>query len=163
MTTPSLYMDAVLTPNRSLSRKGLWVLLGLFCAANLLICVFLLAIGAFPVPIFLGLDVIGVLIAFRVSNRRARIAERVRVSADLVEVLREGGGRSHVMWSSPTAFTQVSLDQAEPGGLRLRLRLAGRALTLASDLGPEERADFAVALQKAIRTARDERHPTGPA
>ena len=159
MAPEVFYMDAVITPNRSLSRKGLFVLMGVFAAANLLIAVFLLSIGAIPVPIFLGLDFIGLLIAFRVSNRRATIAERVRVSADRVEVLREADGEGRTIWTSPTAFTQVSFEETERGGSRLRLRRAGQAMTLARSLAPEERSAFAAALRDAIQAARRERYP----
>ena len=159
MTSPALYMDAVITQNRSLSRKGLFVLMGIFAAANLLIAVFLLSIGAIPVPIFLGLDFVGLFIAFRVSNRRAAVAERVRVSADRVEVLREANGEGRTIWTSPTAFTQVSFEESGRGS-RLRLRRAGQAMTLARSLAPEERSAFADALRAAIQAARHERYPS---
>lgn len=158
MTSQALYMDAVITPNRSLSRKGLFVLMGIFGAANLLIAVFLLSIGAIPVPIFLGLDFVGLLIAFRINNRRAAVAERVRVSADRVEVLREWEGEGRTVWTSPTAFTQVTFDETERGVSRLRLRRAGQVMTLARSLAPEERSAFAAALRAAIQAALRERY-----
>jgi uncharacterized membrane protein len=153
-------MDAVITPNRSLSRKGLLALLVIFGLFNLMAAIFLLVIGAFPIPIFLGLDFAGILLAFHVNNRRARIAERVRVSADRVEVLREADGRAQLLWSSPTAFTQVSFDPDERRGPYLRLKRAGQALIVAKSLGPAERSDFAEALSAAIRNARAERYAT---
>jgi uncharacterized membrane protein len=151
-------MDAVLTPNRSLSKTGLLALLAGFGLFNLTMAVFFLVIGAFPIPVFLGLDFVGILLAFRINNRRARIAERVRVSADLVEVSREADGKAQILWSSPTAFTQVSFDPDERRGPHLRIKRAGQAMTLASSLGPAERSDFAEALQAAIRNARAERY-----
>ena len=148
-----LYMDAMITPNRSLSKRGLWVLLGLLGAYNLLVGVFLLAIGAFPVPIFLGLDFAGVALAFHISNRRALNAERVQVSAERVEVLRS----RRTVWSSPTAFTQATVDDA------VELRLSGKAMAVARALSPGERTAFAEALQRAIAAARRERHAGGVA
>lgn len=158
MTAATLYMDAVLTPNRSLSRKGLLALLAGFGIFNLMVAIFFLVIGAFPIPVFLGLDFAGILFAFHVNNRRARIAERVRVSADHVEVTREADGQAQMLWSSPTAFTQVSFDPDERRGPHLRVKQAGQAMTLAQSLGPAERSDFAEALQTAIRSARAERY-----
>ena len=58
MAGPLLYMDAVITPNRSLSKRGLAIVLGLMVFYNLVLGVLMLVIGAFPVPIFLGLDVV---------------------------------------------------------------------------------------------------------
>jgi uncharacterized membrane protein len=158
MTAATLYMDAVITPNRSLSRKGLYALLSIFGVFNLMAAIFMLVVGAFPIPIFLGLDFAGVLLAFHINNKRARIAQRVRVSADLVEVLREADGQAQILWSSPTAFTQVSFDPDERRGPYLRIKRAGQAMMLAQSLGPAERTDFAQALDTAIRKARAERY-----
>lgn len=141
-------MDAVITPNRSLSKRGLWILMGVLAVYNILVCIFLLAIGAFPVPIFLGLDFAGVALAFHVSNRRAKSAERVQVSAERVEVVRA----SRTVWSSPTAFTQVAMEG------QVELRLSGRAITVARALSPRERAAFADALKGAIAAAQRERY-----
>jgi uncharacterized membrane protein len=151
-------MDAVIWPNRSLSPRGLTILLGLFTAYNIVVAVFLIVIGAFPVPIFLGLDLLGLALAFHVSNRRAaRKAERVQVSARDVRVTRQEGRWLETVWTSPTAFTRVAVDVGEDDA-EVKLELSGRSLTIAQALSPAERADFAAALQRAIRAARDERY-----
>ena len=152
-----LYMDAVITPNRSLSPRGLTVLLCLFSAYNIVLAVFLIVVGAFPVPIFLGLDVIGLFIAFHVSNRRARRAERVQVSAEDVRVVRQKGGQPQTVWTSPTAFTRVWLGD-DPDTPEVQLRLSGRSLVVADALSPNEKTDFARALEHAIHRARSERY-----
>jgi len=154
----TLYMDAVLTPNRSLSKGGFHWLLGFLIVVNLAMAVFLLVIGALPVPIFLLIDVVGVFIAFRVSYRRAGQSERVRVSADAVTVSHEVGQHARTVWSSPTAFTRVTIDAPGEPEARVRLHLSARALTIARALGPAERTDFANALEAAIREARAERY-----
>ncbi len=152
-------MDALITPNRSLSKGGFYVLLGVLAAYNLLIMGFLLLIGAFPVPIFLGLDFLGVLIAFRVSYRRGAFVERVQVSAELVRVLRRDRGLERTVWSSPTAFTRVSVENAGEHEARVRLRLSDRMLSVGASLSPNERTDFGSALERAILSARAERWP----
>jgi uncharacterized membrane protein len=149
-----LYMDAVITPNRSLSRRGLAILMGVVVGYNLVVALFMLVIGAFPVPIFLGLDVLGVGLAFHISNRRASRAERVRVSAERIEVERH----SVTVWRSPTAFTTVALEGAGDPRARVELRLSGRSITVGDRLSPRERAVFADALSRAIAAARAERH-----
>ncbi|HLI67764.1 MAG TPA: DUF2244 domain-containing protein [Caulobacteraceae bacterium] len=152
-----LYMDAVITPNRSLPIRGFLVLIGVIVLANLLVAAFLIAIGAFPVPLFLGLDVLGVLIAFRASYRSGRLAERVRVSAEEVSVAYEGAGRSRTVWRSPTAFTAVAIERPGEHETRVRLRLSNQRLTVARALSPKERSAFADALERAILSARAER------
>jgi uncharacterized membrane protein len=154
----TLYMDAVITPNRSLSRRGFRWLLGLVIAFNLGIAGLMLALHAFFVPIFLGVDVLAVFLAFSASYRSAGLAERVQVSANEVRVLHQAGPRSRTVWSSPTAFTRVAVEGAGEPETRVSLRLSGRALTVARALSPKERADFGEALRTAIREANAERY-----
>jgi uncharacterized membrane protein len=156
---PQLYMDAAIRPHRSLSKGGFVALLCLLAVYNLAVMGFLVAIGAFPVPIFLGLDFVGVIIAFRVSYRRGRALERVLVSADLVRVLRRERGAEQEIWSSPTAFTRVSVARAGEHEAEVRLRLSGRSVAVGASLSPDERCDFGSALERAILAARQERHP----
>ena len=155
---PILYMDATLRPNRSLPRKGFKVLIGVMVAYNLVVAAFLLRLGAFPVPIFLGLDVFGVWLAFRISYRRGRRAERVQVSADQVTVAYEDGDRARLVWRSPTAFTKVAVEAPGEHEARVRLRLRERGLPVGDMLSPEERVDFGQALEQAIAAARRERY-----
>jgi len=152
------YMDEELRPHRSMTPRGLIVVLSVLFAFNLLIAVFLFVIGAYPAPIFLGLDFVGVLIAFQVSNKRARSGERVQVTHDEVRVLRGAGGRAIVLWTSPTAFTKLEVDRADGLVTHVRLRLRRRVFALAHALGPAERADFATKLQAAMRSALAERY-----
>ena len=155
-----IHLDTVITPERSLSRAGFKVLLAALIAVNLLMAIFFLALRATVVPVFLGLDVLGVLVAFRISYRRAAMRERVVVTAGAVRVLRELNGHSREVWSSPTAFTRVDLDRSGRHGTRVRLALSQKRLTIGQSLGPKEREDLAEAIQTAIRSARMERHPS---
>jgi uncharacterized membrane protein len=132
------------------------VLAGL-CAYNLVLAVFMFAIGAFPVPIFLGLDVAGVLIAFRVSNQGGR-RERVRVTPEEVRVTSDRRGAEKTLWTSPTAFTRLEVDRVEEGVAALRVRLSHRTLRIGSMLGPGELAVFSERLALALGAARAARH-----
>jgi uncharacterized membrane protein len=156
-STP-LYMDAVIQPNRSLSTRGMWLVLGLLAVFNLWIATFLILIGAYPVPIFLGLDMIGVVIAFRINRRRARRAERVRVDADRITVSREGARGSALVWTSPTAFTRVRFEGGVERAKRLSLHLSDQSIAIGQALGADERARLADRLREAIGDALAERH-----
>lgn len=153
-----LYMDAVIQPNRSLSTRGMWVVLGVFALFNLYVAVFLVLIGAYPVPIFLGLDLVGVVVAFRVYRRRASRAERVRVDADQITVSREDARGSQQVWASPTAFTRVQFEGASEHARRLSLHLSSRSVAIGQALGADERARLAARLREAIGQALAERH-----
>lgn len=152
----ALYMDAVITPNRSLSERGFVVLISIVTLANLAAAFIFLRMGATLVPIFLGVDVLAIFVAFTVSFRAARNVERVQVSQSDVVVTLETPRASRVVWESPTAFTRVSVLKDEEDGrvVGLRLALSGRERSVAAALSPGERAAFAVALQDAIRRAK---------
>lgn len=155
----ALHFDAVITANRSLSKRGLKILLCGLIGLNLLVGGFFLAIGAVPVPFFLGIDVLGVLIAFQASNRRTGQRERVQVSAEEVRVQNELGEVVQVVWRSPTAFTRVEVEGKDRSDTRVRLALSGRSRVIGRALSPGERIELADALQGAIRSARAERYP----
>ncbi len=147
---PPLFLDRRMSPSRSLSPRGLAILLAVLVLWNLLICGFLLLIGAWPVPIFLGIDLVAVAAAFAVSNRRARHGERVRVSAEAVTVERGAGA---VVWTAPPAWTQV-LRPAPGSRAPLRLSSSGRSVAVGAALGAAERRRFGQALEHAVDAAR---------
>ena len=157
MTAP-LYMDAVIKPNRSLNRQGLYVLMGVVIAFNLMVAVFLLVLGAPPVLPFLGLDVLALGLAMHASFRAAKRFDRVRITAETVTVSREDDRGARVIWTSPTAFTRVGVDQPGEHETRVRLMMSRRRLTLGRALSPSERMELAETLQQAIRDARAERY-----
>lgn len=153
---PSLYMDAVITPNRSLSERGFVILISIITLANIASAAVFVAMGAHWVPIFLGLDLAAVLVAFLISFRQARNVERVQVSPHQVVVTYETPKWTRVVWESPTAFTRVAVERdAEDGRVvDLKLALSGRETPVAAALSPRERAEFARALEDAIWRAR---------
>src|SRR5688572_963940 len=119
----ALYMDAVIAPNRSMNGLGFKVVIGVLAGMSALISVFFFAIGAWPAPLFLGLDVVLVYFALKASGRALNRRERLRVSAETVEVIEEAGGHSRTVWTSPTAFTAVDLEALGEHEMRVRLRL----------------------------------------
>ena len=160
MPDARLHMDAVLTPTRSLPKIGLYLVVGALAVSNLVVAIMFLAIGAKPVPIFLGLDFLAVLLAFHISYRQARRRERVQVSADEIRVTHEVGAQKRTVWRSPTAFTRVEVQARGEPEVSVALRLSRRRLVVAGQVSPQERTDFADALEAAIKSARAERYPT---
>lgn len=148
------YMDAVITPHRSLSRKGFIVLIAVLTAINTATAILFLALRAAPVPLFLGLDLVALVAAFVASRRAVLKRERVQVTATEVRVTLETPRGAHMVWASPTAFTRVTLVDPDGDDPDLQLRLSDKGLALARALTRAERRDFAAALEKAIYRAR---------
>lgn len=156
MASP-FYMDAEIRPNRSLSERGFIILITVVTVANCASAAIFLAMGAMFVPIFLGLDLLAVAVAFLVSFRAARRVERVQVTASEIRVTHETRRWSRLVWESPTAFTRLRVERDEQRTVALKLALSGREAEVAAALSPRERADFAKALERAIWRAKRER------
>jgi uncharacterized membrane protein len=155
---PELF-SALLTPHRSLSRTQFAVLMTFICAISFAAGVVFWRMGAWPVFGFFGLDVLLIYWAFKVNFRHARAIEQISVTPSELRV-RRVSHRGHVVeWVLNPLWVQ--LDQkthAEFGIERLYLVSKGRRVSVASFLGPDEKASFAKALMAALQAAK--RGPT---
>jgi uncharacterized membrane protein len=155
---PELF-SALLTPHRSLNRTGFLVLMGFLTLVSFIAGLAFLLMGAWPVFGFFGLDVLVVYWAFRINFRRATATEQISVTPSELRV-RRVSHRGHVVeWVLNPLW--VRLDQkthAEFGIERLYLVSKGRHISVASFLGPDEKASFAKALLAALQAAK--RGPT---
>jgi uncharacterized membrane protein len=147
---PPLRFDAVLTPHRSLGRKGFLVLMSAVIAINFAAGMVFLLLGAWPVFGFCGLDVALVYWAFRANYRAARAHETVQMSDDELRVRRvDQKGRARA-WSFQPYWVRLELHENPDESTELYLVSHGRALEVAHVLSPAERLDFARALRKAL-------------
>jgi uncharacterized membrane protein len=157
-TEPKLF-SALLTPHRSLSRTGFLVLMGFLSVISFAAGLAFLLMGAWPVFGFFGLDVLLIYWAFKVNFRRAAASEEISVTPSELRV-RRVSHRGHVVeWVLNPLWVQ--LDQkihAEFGIEKLYLVSKGRRVSIASFLGPDEKASFVKALTAALQAAR--RGPT---
>jgi len=155
---PTIF-SAVLTPHRSLSRKGfLWLMLVLGAISFATGMAFLLA-GAWPIFGFCGLDVLLVYWAFQVSFRRAHAYEQVTVTPSELTVRKVSHrGRIREWTLNPLWVRLDRVAHAEFGIERLFLVSQGRELPIAAFLGPQEKESFALALSAALGEAK--RGPT---
>lgn len=142
-------MDAVLTPNRSLSAKAFTLLILTFVAINAAMAMFFFLQGAWPVLGFLALDVGLLYFAFRLNYRSGRAVEHVCVAPDRVHVVRRPVGRRPTHWVVSPAWARV-----EEGDAAIRIAAGGRSLQVGAFLSPPEREAFAEALRRAIHRAR---------
>jgi uncharacterized membrane protein len=155
---PELF-SALMTPHRSLNRTGFLVLMTFISAVSFAAGVAFWLMGAWPVFGFFGLDVLVIYWAFRVNYRDAKATEEISVTHSELRV-RRVSHRGHVVeWVLNPLWVQ--LDQkthAEFGIERLYLVSRGRRVSIASFLGPDEKASFAKALMAALQAAK--RGPT---
>jgi uncharacterized membrane protein len=148
-------LDLVLTPHRSLTPTGFWVVMAILIALNFLAGTMFLVLGAWPVVGFMGLDVLLVYWAFRVSFSRARTEERVRLDDDALTVERRDANGGHKTYTfRPPHWLRVSLQELPGREAQLVLSSHGRHVTLGSFLPPEERTEVADAIRNALARLR---------
>jgi uncharacterized membrane protein len=155
---PTIF-SVTLTPHRSLGRVGFLVLMLLFGGVSFITGVLFLVIGAWPVFGFFGLDVLLLYLAFRLNYRHAEAYEQVTVTSSALTVRKVshlGRVREWVLNPIWVRIDKVELD--EFGVDRLFLVSRGRQLSIATFLGPDQKASFAKELGNALNEAR--RGPT---
>lgn len=151
---PTLFY-AVITPHRSLGNLGFLVLMIVFGVASFFAGVTFLAMGAWPVFGFFGLDVLLLFIAFRINYRRAAAFEEVTVTPSALTVRKVSHNGRAREWSLNPLWARLEKDEYEEYGIsRLFLVSHGKQLTIASFLGPDEKAGFADALTRALGDAK---------
>jgi uncharacterized membrane protein len=155
---PTLF-SAIITPHRSLSHTGFFVVMALIGGISFAGGLFFFLLGAWPVVGFLGLDVLLIYWAFRANYRAAAAFEEVTVTASELRVRKVSHRGKVAEWTLNPLWTKLDRESHEDFGLlRLFLVSRGRKLPVAGFLAPEERESFAAALAAALGEAR--RGPT---
>jgi len=155
---PTIF-SATLTPHRSLGRVGFVILMLLFGSISFVTGMLFLVIGAWPVLGFFGLDVLLLYWAFRLNYRHAEAYEQVTVTCSELKVRKVSHlGRVREWVLNPLWVKLDTIEIEEFGIDRLFLISRGKKLMVGSFLGPDEKADFARELGKALNEAR--RGPT---
>ena len=148
------FFDAVLYPNRSLPNRGFIAVMSIVISANLIFGSFFYMLGAWPVIGFCGLDVFLVWLAFKLSYRQGRLCERVRVTADEMQVARRMPSGHELRWRLHPFWTNVAIDKPVRHESQVKVTSKGDTLILGAFLSPPERGRFAEALANALGKAR---------
>jgi uncharacterized membrane protein len=153
--------SAVLTPHRSLGQVGFIVLMLVVAVISFVAGMVFLMMGAWPVFGFFGLDVLLLYWAFRLNYRSAAAYEEVTVTPVALKVRKvshRGQVREWVLNPLWVRLEKVTLEDFGVQGVLLVSR--GKQLPVGGFLGPDEKASFAGALNRALSEAR--RGPPAP-
>ena len=149
--------DAVITPHRSLSPRGFAILMLAIGGVSFATGVAFVAMGAWPVCGFFGLDVALIYWAFRLNYRAARAVEHVLLTRDALTIRRlDHRGRGIEITMQPY-WLRVEVAGEEMAE-EIRLTSHGEMYTVGAWLSPAERAAFADALGDALRILREPPH-----
>lgn len=147
-------LNVEIRPHRSLSDRGFIILISIITAIHCVTAAVFLSMGATLVPLFLGLDVLAVIVAFGVSFASARRIERVVVTESRVRLTEETPRRRVLIWEGPTAFTHLSAETEDDRIVDLRLSVSGRDAPVGRALGPKAREELKRRLEAALQQAR---------
>jgi uncharacterized membrane protein len=151
---PTIF-SAVLRPHRSLHNVGFVVLMLAYGIFSFVAGIVFMAMGAWPVVGFCGVDVLLLYFAFRISYARAAAYEQVTVTPSALTVRKvshRGRVREYVL--NPLWVRVEKITHEAYGLERLSLISRGRHLPVAGFLGPDEKSAFADALGRALAEAK---------
>jgi uncharacterized membrane protein len=112
------------------------------------------SVGAWPVFGFLGLDVLLIWLAFRVSYRSGRLVETVKLTDAALDVRRVDAYGRGFAWRVPPTWLRVEVSNPDEHDCAVTLRSHGESLVLGAFLAPKERKDLADALRAALARQR---------
>jgi uncharacterized membrane protein len=151
---PALF-DAVLQPHRSLSRSGFLTLMAAVVVISFTAGVAFMMMGAWPVFGFFGLDAALVFLAFKINYRSARMYETVRLTEEKLTVVRVNSSGRVQRWSFQPYWLRVNMDDPPREDSKLVLTSHGKSLVIGSFLSPDERIEFARALESELHKLRE--------
>lgn len=157
MTARAPYLDLTLWPNPPLGRKGLRIFFGIVGFLSLAISLFFFAMGAWPIVGFLGLDLLGLYVAFRVIERRSHAREYVRLDhRDLI--IRQEPPRGLVREARlEPVFARVDLEPLGREGVRLYLGEGRKRYEIGHFLCPNEKTEVADRIKAGLHAWRARR------
>jgi len=146
--TPTVLYRTVLKPNRSLGRGGQRIAVTLVAGVlGVSSCAFIAA-GAWPVTGFLGLDVVALYVALRLSRRRDDIREEIiSITEREVKIHRTDRRGRRAEWSVAPYWLRVGMP-SEDGPVTLTSH--GRQIAVGSFLAPRERRELADTLRRVL-------------
>ncbi len=149
---------AVLTPHRSLGPNGFLVVMALVGTVCFVGGAAFMAMGAWPVVGFFGLDVVIVWAAFRANYRAARAYEEIRLGDGTLLIRRvTARGEASEIRLDPY-WARLVVDRVEDEGVvGLALTSHGQRHDIGAFLDPDARESFAKALAAALGAARSGR------
>lgn len=149
--------EAVIVPHRSLSPRGLRILIGVICGLSGLTVLRFWLIGAWPVAGFSLIEIGLAVFLLRLNARRARASELVLLTEAGLRVVRTDMHGRREELRLPGFWLNVVLRE-RPGRVpALLLGAGGKELEIGASLGEQAKGDLANALRDALDRWRNPR------
>ena len=154
-TPGDVLFRARLTPYRSLTPRGFAALMMAVALTCLGAGLLFWSMGAWPIAVIFGLNIVVIQLAFRLNYRSARACEIVEMTEDHLTVHRIApNGRAEAFDFNPY-WARLEVERVPDWGIvGMALASHGKRLAIGSFLNPDDRESFAAALTKALASRR---------
>lgn len=151
----ALLFEAVIVPHRSLTPRGLRLLLAAIAGACALNALRFWLIGAWPVAVFTVVEIGLAVTLLRLNAHRARGSELVLLTERVLRIVRTDPKGRQEERRLPSAWLNVVLEEA-PGRIpRLLLSVRQQREEIGKVLGETPKRELAQALRRALHQARN--------
>jgi len=148
---PAILYQVVLEPQRSASSRNINTAIIVFALASLPLSAMFTMVGAWPVAVFIGLDVLLLAAALRLHFWHGRSHEVVTITQDLLTVDRIGAlGRRTRAWEAQPHWLKVEVKRIDEDRNRLMLRSRDRRVEIGRFLTAEEKSLLALELRDKL-------------
>ncbi len=151
MADAPVLLDATLRPNPPLAVRTLMLVLGWVSIFNLAFAAYFVALGAWPVMPFMGLDIALLGWAFFASRKAAQRLEHVVLTPATLQIARHIPDKPVEEVALNPYWARIEAPEYGP----IRVRAEGRCVTLGAFLAPPDKLSFAQALRDALRKAKE--------
>ncbi len=146
---------AVLTPHRSLGQNGFKILMLILIGSWLVTGLVFVAMGAWPIFGFFGLDVLAIYIAFRINYRAARMHEEVRLTRHELLIRRvDVSGKTKQSQFNPLWTRLKVIKHPYAGVTGLTVASRSQRVPIGDFLNPDDRESFAKAFGLALANVK---------
>jgi uncharacterized membrane protein len=149
--------QATVRPHRSLTRRGVFIVIGCMLAGSLTVTSLMALLGAWPVVGFNGADIALAIFLFWLNIRAARAVEIISLHASQLTIARTDiHGRQETLSLAPY-WLNIVLEERTGTVPKLLLASRGSQTEIARQLGDAEKRDLAASLTRALNKWRNPR------
>ncbi len=156
MDAEPCFFEAVIVPHRSLSRRGLWLLIGAIGGLSMISSTVFWLLGAWPVAGFNGVEITVAALLLRYNARAARANEVIMLSPTMLRIIRTAADGTRTEQSLPPGWLRVEVQERKGRVPGLYLAAHQMRVEVGASLGEPEKLSLAEGLRTALQ---DWRHP----
>lgn len=153
----TVLFEAAIVPHRSLSRRGVTLLIGTISALSLPATLHFYLIGAWPVALFCALAIALAAFMLELNARRAHSCELILLSERALRIVRTDRAGAPEERRLAADWLTVVLEERRGRAPALLLSERHERTEIATALGADEKRDLARALAQALHHRR---HPS---